>query len=202
MNNCRSYIQMYIVHIFRIIKLHCYICWHDKKQLSYTYIPSCKYMIYPGISFLIKCLCFTIHSSTNIKKKKNIVLPLGQCRITYTHCQKPHLKSYKGQYHDMWHISCLNILNNKSIIYNISIILIVRRRSEYRNIPTWNKILRIKHSCLPIVCSLCVSSRVLAPARLAAAAASQPAWPPPTTMTSYTLTDAAELHCLMLWLRL
>ena len=36
----------------------------------------------------------------------------------------------------------------------------------------------------PIVARLCVTSAVRAPSRAAAAAASQPAWPPPTTITS------------------
>ena len=37
----------------------------------------------------------------------------------------------------------------------------------------------------PIVSSRWVTSAVRAPNRAAAAAASHPAWPPPTTMTSY-----------------
>jgi len=36
----------------------------------------------------------------------------------------------------------------------------------------------------PIVAKRCVISAVCAPIRAAAAAASQPAWPPPTTITS------------------
>ena len=41
----------------------------------------------------------------------------------------------------------------------------------------------------PIVSSRCVTSSVRAPARQAAAAASQPAWPPPTMMTSASRDD-------------
>src|SRR5262245_35259654 len=40
------------------------------------------------------------------------------------------------------------------------------------------------HDISPTVAKRCVSSAVDAPSRAAAAAASQPAWPPPTTMTS------------------
>src|SRR5829696_6941364 len=40
------------------------------------------------------------------------------------------------------------------------------------------------HDISPIVSTRWVSSRVRAPSRAAAAAASQPAWPPPTTITS------------------
>jgi hypothetical protein len=36
----------------------------------------------------------------------------------------------------------------------------------------------------PMVAALCVTSAVRAPIRAATAAASTPAWPPPTTMTS------------------
>ena len=45
---------------------------------------------------------------------------------------------------------------------------------------------------LPIVCILWVSMSVLAPILAAALAASHPAWPPPTTMTSY---DASSQRC-------
>src|SRR5690606_8174893 len=48
----------------------------------------------------------------------------------------------------------------------------------------------------PRVSMLWVNSRVFAPMRAAAAAASVPAWPPPTTMTSnhssYCITDTLE----------
>src|SRR5476651_1158715 len=45
----------------------------------------------------------------------------------------------------------------------------------------------------PIVSSRWVSSSVRAPSRADAAAASQPAWPPPTTITSYAKADMAGL---------
>ena len=41
----------------------------------------------------------------------------------------------------------------------------------------------------PMVSKRCVTSAVRAPMRAAAAAASQPAWPPPTTMTSKSCLD-------------
>ena len=41
------------------------------------------------------------------------------------------------------------------------------------------------HDISPMVSIRWVSNRVRAPSRAAAAAASLPAWPPPTTMTSY-----------------
>ena len=40
------------------------------------------------------------------------------------------------------------------------------------------------HDIAPMVAKRCVTSAVAAPMRAAAAAASQPAWPPPITMTS------------------
>src|SRR5882672_6478665 len=40
------------------------------------------------------------------------------------------------------------------------------------------------HDICPSVSRLCVTSKVLQPARAAASAASVPAWPPPTTITS------------------
>lgn len=44
---------------------------------------------------------------------------------------------------------------------------------------------------LPMLPILCVIISVLAPTRAAAAAASHPAWPPPTTITSHKLSEAA-----------
>jgi hypothetical protein len=41
------------------------------------------------------------------------------------------------------------------------------------------------HDMAPMVAGRCVIMAVRAPMRAAAAAASQPAWPPPTTITSY-----------------
>ena len=46
------------------------------------------------------------------------------------------------------------------------------------------------HDISPMRSSLWVSSNVLAPAREEAAAASQPAWPPPITMTSQNFITA------------
>jgi hypothetical protein len=59
-----------------------------------------------------------------------------------------------------------------------------------RTLPT-PPILGLQDSC-PILAILCVTISARAPTRAAAAAASQPAWPPPTTMTSHRLSDATR----------
>lgn len=45
---------------------------------------------------------------------------------------------------------------------------------------------------------LCVTSNVDAPMRAAAAHASAPAWPPPTTITSYCRARSQQYRCLLL----
>src|SRR6266849_2512694 len=48
------------------------------------------------------------------------------------------------------------------------------------------------HDIAPIVSNRWVISAVFAPIRAAAEAASQPAWPPPMTMTSYRMTASVN----------
>src|SRR6185436_2780803 len=56
------------------------------------------------------------------------------------------------------------------------------------------------HDISPTVAKACVTSAVRAPMRAAAAAASVPACPPPTTMTSYIFFDGDTEAGFLIWI--